>query len=165
MTEPIKVTHAVCPSCHLHVALDDDGHYARHIQYGHKARNGEIANCVCDGTGLKPEPMHLRMERKRVRDVQAIQARHDERQRLKKELEPAAERLRCRKSVNVDDFIGLLKAYGLWEGIPARRKHTIKFRLTCLQYDGESINVILHRKGNHLGIMPLARELLSRIIP
>ena len=165
MAKPLKVTHAVCPSCHQRVPLDDDGRYERHLLFGHKASNGEIANSVCDGVGLKPGFMHLRMERKRVRDLQAVQARHDERKKLKKELEPAAERLRSHKSIAAEAFTGLLKAHGLWEGIPARRKFTIKYRLKCLQYDGESINIILHGKGNSEGIMPRAKELLSRIIP
>ena len=165
MTKPLPVTHAVCPRCHQRVPLEDDGHYERHILYGHKASNGENANSVCDGAGLKAGVTHLRMERKRLRDLQAVQARHDERKRLKKELEPAAEKLRSRKSIDAEPFIGLLKAYGLWEGIPARRKHTIKYRLHRLQYDGEAINVILHGKGNSEGIMPLAKGLLSRIFP
>ena len=165
MAKPLKVTHAVCSGCHQRIPLDEDGRYQSHLLYGHKAGNGEIANSACEGAGKKPGNMHLRMERKRVRDVQAVQARHDERKRLMKEFEPAAEKLRSRRSIDAESFSGLLKAFGLWEGIPARRKHTIKFRLKCLQYDGEAINVVLTGKGNSEGIMPLAKTLLSRIFP
>lgn len=161
MAKLLKVSNAICPYCQSHRPLDDDGSYQTHLNYGEKLYDGTRVNTVCEGTGLKASRMALRMERKRIRNLVAIERRHAERQKLKTELAPEVEKLQSHRSINAQAFCGLLKAYGLWDSIPARRKNTIKDRLKCLQYDGCSINIILHGKGNSKGILPLAKELLS----
>jgi len=163
MTKPLKVDHAVCPKCGFRKLLDESGHYERHLIYAEKLPNGEIVNTVCDGSGMKASRMALRMERKQVRVIQAIEKRHAEMEKLKKDLEPEVEKLWSGQSITAEVFIGLLKAHGFWETIPPRRKNTIKIRLKCLQYDGIHINVILFGKGNSNGLMPVAKTLLSRI--
>lgn len=165
MTKPLKVNHAVCPRCHLRRPLDEEGYYERHVTYGEKFPDGTSANTVCDGSGLKASRMALRMERKRIRDLEAINRRHEERQQLKTELQPEVGKLQSGRSINADAFSGLLKAYGLWETIPPRRKNTIKDQLKCLHYDGSIITIVMHNSKASQGLMPYAQELLKRIQP
>lgn len=163
MAKPLKVGHGVCSRCHLRVPLDDDLRYKQHLIYGDKLPNGEIVNSVCEGSGFKATRLALRMERKQVRTLQAIERRHAERERLKKDLEPEVEKLRNSQSIKAEAFIGLLKAHGIWDTVPPRRKNTIKDRMKCLHYDGSEINIIMHNSKRSAGIIPLAKTLLNRV--
>jgi len=143
--------------------LDEEGKYEKHILYKDKLAEGFKVTSVCDGSNLKADRPALRSERRRIRDLAAISRRHEERQKLRKELEPEAKKLRFGRSVNAEIFSLFLKAYGIWETIPPRRKHTIKTKFKCLQYEGDLITLVFNGKDNGRGILPIAKRLLSAL--
>ena len=163
MNTLITVHCAVCPVCRQRVTLNGDGTYAKHALYTDRLAKSIYADGICDGSGQKADPDVLRDELRKNREIDAINQRHHEMHKLRKELAPAAAKLLAHQSLKAAEFAGLLKAYGLWDNIPPRRKNTIKDNLRCLQYDGATINFIMHGKRTGSGLLPLAKDLLSAL--
>lgn len=164
MAKPLKVTHAVCPCCHFRKPLEDSGHYVRHFLLGCKLPSGEIVNCICDGSGMKASRVALRQERKRLRDVDAIERRHAEMLRMRKELAAEAQKLQSDQGINADVVCSLLKAYDLWLPIPPRRKFTICKMLKRLYSEGANLIVeMFSGKPANIGLQNIARSLIKKI--
>ena len=164
MTKPLKVTHAICPCCHYRKPLEDSGHYARHILAGSKLPSDEIVNCICAGSGMKASRFAIRQERKRLRDIDAIQRRHAEMLRKREELAAEAQMLQSVRGINADAVCGLLKAYDLWLSIPPRRKFTICKMVKRLYSEGANLFVEMYSgKPANEGLQRVARSLVDKI--
>lgn len=164
MKKTLKVTHAICPCCHFRKPLENSGHYVQHILLGCKLPSGETVNWICAGSGMKASRFALRQERKRLRDIDAIERRHAEMQRMRQELAAEARMLQSDRGINANAICDLLFAYDLWSSIPPRRKFTIRTMVKRLYSEGANLIVEMKtgRKANK-GLQAIAQSLVDQI--